>query len=63
MNRSKYIRVDSYPSLARDSRTGAIININASEMTLASIRKNKWRLHKDRLNFLQNEMNEMKMLL
>lgn len=63
MNRSKYIRVDSHPSLARDSRTGAIININASEMTQARIRKKKWREQQDRLNNLQNEMNEMKMLL
>ncbi len=60
---SKYIKVEGNGNLVRDGNTGAIININATEMTQARIRKQNHRNQQNEIKSLRNELSEMKQLL
>lgn len=57
------IKIDGYPGLARDKKTGAILNINRNEIQIArerkALRKQKEREFED----LKNEVSEIKELL
>jgi len=60
---SRYIMVDGSSSLARDPRTGAIVNINKDEINKARDAKQR-RKNKDReFDELKNEVGEIKELL
>ena len=58
-----YIKVEGHSDLARDPNNGAIININASEMTQARIRKYNWKKQQNEIKNLRNELSDMKQLL
>ena len=59
----KYIPVEGKPDLARDPRTGAIVNINTTEIQTARERKNKRKMQQVELHQLREEVNEIKALL
>ena len=59
----KYIQVEGNGNLVRDSNTGAILNINTTEMRQARIRKQTQRKQQDEIKNLKNELSEMKQLL
>ena len=59
----KYIQVEGNGNLDRDSNTGAILNINTTEMRQARIRKQNQRKQQDEIKNLKNELSEMKQLL
>lgn len=67
---SRYQKVEGHTSLVRDTRTGAILNTNRSEIARARKRKEAKRLEAERLNtlskevsLLKNEISEIKDLL
>jgi|11_taG_2_1085331.scaffolds.fasta_scaffold20431_2 hypothetical protein len=63
MTTDNLIKVDGNAGLARDAKTGAIININRQEIVNARAAK-KRRKEKDReLEDLKNEVGEIKELL
>ena len=63
MINEKLVKVDGDAGLARDPKTGAIININRQEIANARAAK-KRRIEKDReLEDLKNEVGEIKELL
>ena len=63
MINEKLVKVDGDVGLARDPKTGAIININRQEIANARAAK-KRRIEKDReLEDLKNEVGEIKELL
>lgn len=59
----KLIPVEGYPGLARNSATGAIININSSEMLQARKRKKIWQQQQEELKMLKSDVVEMKAML
>ena len=59
----KLIPVDGHPGLARNKATGAIININSSEMSQARSRKKIWQRQRDEITDLKNDVAEMKFML
>ena len=63
MSNGKYIKVEGHSDLARDPNNGAIININASEMTQARIRKYNWKKQQNEIKSLRSELSDMKLLL
>lgn len=58
-----YIPVDGHPGLARNANSGAIININSSEMSQARSRKKIWQRQRDEITDLKNDVAEMKFML
>lgn len=67
---SRYQKVEGHTSLVRDTRTGAILNTNRSEIARVRKRKEAKRLEAERLNtlskevsLLKNEISEIKDLL
>lgn len=59
----KYIPVKGHPGLARNSNSGAIININSSEMSQARSRKKIWQRQRNEIKDLKNDVAEMKFML
>ena len=66
----KFIPVEGHQSLARDARTGAIVNINSNEIEQAravkATRKRKdyeTEIIKEEVASLKNDMSEIKQLL
>lgn len=59
----KLIPVEGHPGLARNKSTGAIININSSEMAQARKRKKIWQVQQDELKELKSDVSEMKIML
>jgi hypothetical protein len=58
-----YLKIDGHPSYARDTKSGAIININTSEFdTMKKIRENRKKKDNEIVE-LQNEVSEIKSLL
>lgn len=55
----QYIPVEGNPGLARDSKTGAIININIDEMEQARSRKELRRQKQDELENLKSQVQQM----
>ena len=59
----KLIPVDGHPGLARNKATGAIVNINSSEMAQARKRKKISRDRQLELTQLKSDVAEMKNML
>jgi hypothetical protein len=61
------IKVEGQPGLARDKNTGAILNINSSEVQrIKELRKNQRELKKserEEINQLKSDVAEIKMML
>jgi len=58
-----YLKVDGHSSYVRDTRSGAIININTSEFNqMKKIRENR-KNKENELDVLKNEVSEIKSLL
>jgi hypothetical protein len=57
------IKVDGFPDLAFDPRSGAVININKKEILQAKQRKSTRMAEKERINKLENDVSEIKSLL
>jgi len=60
---NRYIRVNNHPSLVKDIRTGAVLNINSEEIQRAKKKKQQFIQDKKELESLRNEVKEMKQLL
>ncbi len=59
----RYTPVEGHPGLARNSTSGAIININSSEMSQARNRKKIWQKQQNEITDLKNDVTEMKLML
>ena len=59
----QYIPVEGNPSLVRDKRSGAIINVNQNEATNARERKARWRREQQELHDLRNDVKDLKNLV
>ena len=59
----KLIPVEGNRSLARDSQTGAIVNINTQEISEARDRKALKQKEKQRMLQLENDVAEIKEML
>ena len=59
----KYTPVEGHPGLARNLTSGAIININSSEMSQARNRKKIWQKQRNEIIDLKNDVTEMKLML
>jgi len=59
----KHIKVDGEAGFVRDANTGAILNINKSEIAAARERKRQRKLKEQELQDLKNEVSEIKELL
>ena len=59
----KYVMVEGSDSFARDVETGAIININSSEIEIARKAKQNRIQKKQQFENLKNEVSEIKELL
>jgi hypothetical protein len=61
------IKVEGQPGLARDKRTGAILNINSTEINrIKELRQNQRELKKverEEINQLKSDVAEIKMML
>ena len=61
------IKVEGQPGLARDKRTGAILNINSTEINrIKELRQNQRDLKKverEEINQLKSDVAEIKMML
>lgn len=61
------VKVEGQPSLARDKRTGAILNINSTEINrIKELRQNQRDLKKverEEINQLKSDVAEIKMML
>ena len=57
------IKIDGHPGLARDKKTGAILNINRNEIQIARERKALRKQKEQEFEDLKNEVSEIKELL
>lgn len=56
---NKYIPVKGNPNFARDNNTGAIVNINTSEIEEAKNRKYRMQKEKERMLSIENKVDEL----
>ena len=63
MNKLNLIPVKNASGLARCRKSGAIININNSEIEAARLRKSSRQEQVERLDNLEEEIQDIKMLL
>ena len=56
----KYQRVDGHPNLVRDKRTGAILNMNKTEIERVRRLNNAKRQSEEHINNLTNQVEELK---
>ena len=59
----KYLKVEGHPGLVRDPESGAILNINTSELEQRSKVKSAKRKERERVDKLESEIGEIKYLL
>jgi hypothetical protein len=63
----KLIKVEGHPGLARDQNTGAILNINSTEISrIKELRTNQRDLkkaEKEEINQLKSDVEQIKMML
>lgn len=63
----KLIKVEGHPGLARDQNTGAILNINSTEIgRIKELRANQRDLkkaEKEEINQLKSDVEQIKMML
>jgi len=62
MNR-QLIPVDGHPDLARDGRSGLIVNINKGKHLRRQKLKTKEALQSEEIDKIKNDVNEIKMML
>lgn len=60
---NKYIKVDGHAGLVRDRYSGAIINVNSSQMSQARERRKVWKDQQQELADLKNDVKEMKAMM
>ena len=60
---AKLINIEGHPGLARDSVSGAIVNINKSDIDRARSRKYALKEKEKRFDQLENDVSEIKSLL
>lgn len=56
-------KVKDNPDLAKDPRSGAVINTNVQAMRSAKERKIRSAAEKERIDQMENDINEMKEML
>jgi hypothetical protein len=56
-------KVKGYPDLVKDLNSGAVINTNTAEINKARLLKEKRKADNDKLDFLAQEVRELKALL
>lgn len=59
----KYIKVEGKAGLARDPKSGAIINTNKTEIAQARSRKKLWKEQQEEISTLKNDISVMKEML
>ena len=57
---SRYLKVEGYTSLVRDTKSQAIVNSNTSEYNLYMKRKKERDLHNDEMKNAVREINSLK---
>jgi len=60
---NKYLQVEGKPGLARDPRSGAIINTNKTEIAQSRNRKKLWKEQQEEISTLKNDISVMKEML
>jgi len=60
---NKYLQVEGKSGLARDPRSGAIINTNRKEIAQARNRKKLWKEQQEEISTLKNDISVMKEML
>jgi hypothetical protein len=58
-----YIKVEGHPNLVRDKNSGAILNINKTEIEANRIRKEKEKQKDKEIEQLKNDVSEIKSML
>lgn len=58
-----YLKVEGHPGLVRDPESGAILNINTSELEQRSKVRSAKRKERERVDKLESEISEIKYLL
>lgn len=56
----RYARVDGHPSLVRDKKSGAIININNNEAEMARVRKHRRQQQAEENEQLKSDVDQLK---
>lgn len=59
----KIVRANNAPGFGRDPETGAIININSSEVNAARKAKERRLKEKEELNALKQDVSDIKAML
>ena len=59
----RYIPVVGHDSLARDPATGAIVNINSTELEQARQRKAQRQHQKSEINQLKHDVADLKLMI
>lgn len=60
---TKLIRIEGNPSFARDPETGAVLNINKTEIARARAAKQARREKDDKLKRLESEVDDLKQMV
>lgn len=55
-----YVKVEGHSDLVRDSKTGAVVNINRTEAELARRRKNNWKVQQEEQEQLKSDVDQLK---
>ena len=63
MDRERYIQVEGNSGLVRDRITGAILNVNSTEIQKARLRKKKEKQQELEIQELKKDVSEIKVLL
>ena len=63
MDRERYIQVEGNSGLVRDRTTGAILNVNSTEIQKARLRKKKEKQQELEIQELKKDVSEIKVLL
>ena len=63
MDRERYIQVEGNSGLVRDRITGAILNVNSTEIQKARLRKKKEKQQELEIQELKKDVSDIKVLL
>ncbi len=63
MDRERYVQVEGNSGLVRDRKTGAILNVNSTEIQKARLRKKKEKQQELEIQELKKDVSEIKVLL
>lgn len=59
----EYVKIQGHPNLAKDLKSGAILNINNESITLARMKKKREKEKEEELIELKNDVSEIKKML